>query len=141
MDIRSKADREDHIALLLVQLQKDMVVVTAANMVAIAGLRSLKGINTIIGSKARINDLEETTSGALKQIAVGCEDILMLTKNKKCTHDAERIFTTNETRFSKWDNQKAIGISIINQITPPSKLKSKARTQNRVKELLLVEIN
>jgi len=83
----SKADREDHIALLLVQLQKDMAVVTAASMVAIAGLRSLKGINTIIGSKARINDLEETSSGALKQISVGgCEDILMLTKNKKCTH-------------------------------------------------------
>jgi len=71
----SKADREDHIALLLVQLQTDMAVVTAASMVAIAGLCSMKGINTIIDSKARINDFEETTSGALKQIAVGCEDI------------------------------------------------------------------
>ena len=132
----SKADREDHIALLLVQLQKDITTIRAASIESIACLRSLKGMNNIIGSKARLNDLEQTTNGALTLLAVGCEEILVMTKNKKYTCVAERKFTANEKRVEKRDNQKAIGTATINHVTPPPQLKSKARTQYNVKEVI-----
>jgi len=56
--------------LLLVQLQKDITTIRAASIETIAGLRSLKGMNNIIGSKARLKDLEQTTNGALTLLAV-----------------------------------------------------------------------
>jgi hypothetical protein len=132
----SKADREDHIALLLVQLQKDITTIRAASIESIACLRSLKGMNNIIGSKARLNDLEQTTNGALTLLAVGCEEILVMTKNKKYTCVAEGKFTANEKRVEKRDNQKAIGTATINHVTPPPQLKSKARTHYNVKEVI-----
>ena len=94
----SKADREDHIALLIVQMMKDISVVKNSTIDAVTSMKKLKGIEKVVGSRARMNELQQRTCKALELLEYGCADILSLTKNKKYTMDAERRFTTLEKK-------------------------------------------
>ena len=129
----SKADREDHIALLIVQMMKDISVVKNSTIDAVTSMKKLKGIEKVVGSRARMNELQQRTCKALELLEYGCADILSLTKNKKYTMDAERRFTTLEKKTDKRVNQKAIGIATIMQVTPP---KSQPLKQNNVLDVI-----
>ena len=106
----SKADRDDGIAFLLVQLAKDISIIRKASNQTVQALIDLKGIDSITGTKARIKELKQTTIDGLALIEHGVDQILSLTKNKTLTQDAERKMSVQEKRLGRLEEQRMIGI-------------------------------
>jgi len=131
----SKADRDDGIAFLLVQLAKDIAIIRKASNQTVEALIDLKGIDSITGTKARIKELKQTTIDGLALIEHGVDQILSLTKNKTLTQDAERKLSVQEKRLSRQEEQRKIGIAAMNNIT------SKRIAKPNQKKLITQQLN
>ena len=97
---QTEEDRVDHVALLQVQMQKDIKDITSAMKHSVNALNSLKGFTSITGSKARVSELLSIIT-ALELLEEGVMQVLTLTKNKTWTVDAERRYTTVEKNMKK----------------------------------------
>jgi len=95
---QSKADREDHIALLRVQVVKDINTMICASDESIESLRNSEGIDDALGSKARLHYLTVCTKKGLEVLNRGCMELLNVTKRSRTTIDIERKFTVLEKR-------------------------------------------
>ena len=132
----SKADRDDGIAFLLVQLAKDIAIIREASNQTVQALIDLKGIDSITGTKARIKELKQTTIDGLALIEHGVDQILSLTKNKTLTQDAERkLSVVQEKRLYRQEEQRKIGIAFMNNIT------SKRIAKPNQKKLITQKLN
>ena len=134
----SKADRDDGIAFLLVQLAKDISIIRKASNQTVQALIDLKGIYSITGTKARIKELKQTTIDGLALIEHGVDQILSLTKNKTLTQDAERKLSVQEMRLGRLEEQRMIGMAAmkkttLKRISKPNEMK---QTSQKLKEML-----
>ena len=135
----TKADREDHIALLLVQMMKDINIVRLANADAITHLKGLEGISTVIGSKACIKDLEEANGKAMNLLEIGCDKILNLTKSKRYTMYIDRKLTALENKHERRTQNKESAMANMRKVTPPKKGSTRAKVrplQDKVRNII-----
>ena len=135
----TKADREDHIALLLVQMMKDINIVRLANADAITHLKGLEGISSVIGSKACIKDLEEANGKAMNLLEIGCDKILNLTKSKRYTMYIDRKLTALENKHERRTQNKESAMANMRKVTPPKKGSTRAKVrplQDKVRNII-----
>ena len=134
----SKADRDDGIAFLLVQLAKDIAIIREASNSTVQALIGLKGIDSITGTKARIKELKQLTTVSFPLIEHGVDQILSLTKNKTLTQDAERKLSVQEKRLNRQEEQRKIGMAFMNNTTSKriAKPNQKKLTTQKLNEML-----
>ena len=134
----SKADRDDGIAFLLVQLAKDIAIIIEASNSTVQALIDLKGIDSITGTKARIKELKQLTTVSFPLIEHGVDQILSLTKNKTLTQDAERKLSVQEKRLNRQEEQRKIGMAFMNNTTSKriAKPNQKKLTTQKLNEML-----
>jgi len=129
------SDRGDHIALLLIQMMKDIKTVQIASIEAIDRLRNLRGMASIVGSKKWLKDLEECTSEAMELLEFGCEEILDLTQKKHYMMDAERRLTALENKEQARSAKRAVGLAHIRKVAPAA-VKTKCTKQENVRKII-----
>lgn len=132
----SKADQEDHIALLIVQMMKDIKSIREASTELIRAIHGLKGIEKIFGMKARLKDLDRCTNEGLRALEIGCGSILNLTKNKTNTLTTERKFSVHERRNEQRSMIKSVGLAKLKKIRPPPHATTSALTKTNISRLL-----
>jgi hypothetical protein len=88
-------DRQDNSAFLMVQMRKDIAVVGRAINYALTHMLKLKGIDKILGIKTVTSEFKSSCL-ALSHLETGCDNILMLLKNKTA-------MVALEKRYSDWE--------------------------------------
>jgi hypothetical protein len=116
---RSEFDRQDSIAHLLVQLQKDLAAQRRFREDVISRLKNLKGIDNIRGTKSVIRDLNDDI-WATHLLETGCLTILDLTKNKNITVAAEKRYSVREAEQKYFE--KAEKFALEKERNPDTKL-------------------
>ena len=116
---RSEFDRQDSIAHLLVQLQKDLAAQRRFREDVISRLKNLKGIDNIRGTKSVIRDLNDDIR-ATHLLETGCLTILDLTKNKNTTVAAEKRYSVREAEQKYFE--KAEKFALEKERNPDTKL-------------------
>jgi len=91
-------DRQDNSAFLMVQMRKDIAVVGRAINYALTHMLKLKGIDKILGIKTVTSEFKSSWL-ALSHLETGCDNILMLSKNKTA-------MVVLEKRYSDWESRQ-----------------------------------
>ena len=117
---RSEHDRQDSIAHLLVQLEKDLTAQRRFREDVISRLKNLKGIDNITGTKSVFRDLDNDVM-ASHLLETGCSTILDLTKNKNITVAAEKRFSVYEAEQKYFE--KAEEFALEKERNPNTKLR------------------
>jgi hypothetical protein len=111
----TEVDREDNSAFLMVQMRKDIAVVGRAINYALTHhmLLKLKGIDKeVLGIKTVTTEFKSSCSALSPMLEAGCENILMLSKNKTATVVLEkRRYSDWECRQEKLDSLKEFAIA------------------------------